>query len=91
MARTWGSRILNFLWGPVAEDYDHRGGMHDRRALEDPEMADFPDDERVFAFGPGALWSFSQNSHLFLNAYFETQAKYRPEGERLVLRFVHHF
>ena len=53
--------------------------------------ADFPDDERVFAFGPGALWSFSQNSHLFLNAYFETQAKYRPEGERLVLRFVHHF
>jgi hypothetical protein len=49
------------------------------------------DDEGVFAIGPGALWSFSQNSHLFFNAYFETEAKYRPEGERFVLRFVHHF
>jgi anthranilate 1,2-dioxygenase (deaminating, decarboxylating) large subunit len=49
------------------------------------------DDEGVFAIGPGVLWSFSQNSHLFFNAYFETEAKYRPEGERFVLRFVHHF
>jgi anthranilate 1,2-dioxygenase (deaminating, decarboxylating) large subunit len=52
---------------------------------------EFPDDESVFAIGPGALWSFSQNSHLFFNAYFESDAKYRPEGERFVLRFVHHF
>jgi hypothetical protein len=52
---------------------------------------DLGDDERVLAIGPGALWSFSQNSHLFFNAYFETEAKNRPEGERFVLRFVHHF
>ncbi len=49
------------------------------------------DDESVFAIGPGALWSFSQNSHLFLNAYFETAAEDRPEGEKFILRFVHHF
>ncbi|MBT8333991.1 MAG: transporter, partial [Deltaproteobacteria bacterium] len=28
--------------------------------------------EEVFAIGPGAVWSFSQNNHLFFNAYFET-------------------
>jgi hypothetical protein len=49
------------------------------------------DKESVFAIGPGALWSFSQDSHLFFNAYFETNADYRPEGERFILRFVHHF
>lgn len=49
------------------------------------------DDEHVFAIGPGALWSFSQNSHLFLNLYFESDAEYRPDGEKLVVRFVHHF
>lgn len=48
-------------------------------------------DERVLAFGPGALVSFSQNTHLFLNAYFETQANDRAEGERFVVRLVHHF
>jgi hypothetical protein len=52
---------------------------------------EFPDDEQVFAIGPGALWSFSQNSHLFLNGYFETGARDRPEGEKFILRFVHHF
>ncbi|MCX5645529.1 MAG: transporter [Phycisphaerae bacterium] len=52
---------------------------------------EFPDDEQVFAIGPGVLWSFSQNSHLFLNAYFETGARDRPEGEKFILRFVHHF
>ena len=61
--------------------------------VTDSEVADveIPDDESVFAIGPGALWSFSQNSHLFLNLYFESNAQYRPEGERFVLRFVHHF
>jgi len=47
--------------------------------------------EKVFAIGPGALYSFSQDTHLFFNAYFETDAEYRPEGERYVLRLVHHF
>jgi len=49
------------------------------------------DDEMVFAIGPGALWSFSQDTHLFFNAYFETETDARPEGERFVLRLVHHF
>jgi len=52
---------------------------------------DLHDDEMVLAVGPGALLSFSQNSHLFFNAYFETETDNRPEGERFVLRFVHHF
>jgi hypothetical protein len=53
--------------------------------------ANISEDERVFAIGPGALVSFSQNTHLFLNAYFETDAASRPEGERFVVRLVHHF
>jgi len=52
---------------------------------------DVPGKEQVFAIGPGALFSFSKDTHLFFNAYFETGAKYRPEGERYVLRLVHHF
>lgn len=52
---------------------------------------DVPDKEHVVALGPGALWSFSQNSHLFANLYFEADARDRPEGQRFVLRFVHHF
>jgi anthranilate 1,2-dioxygenase (deaminating, decarboxylating) large subunit len=52
---------------------------------------DTNDDEEVFAIGPGALVSFSQNTHLFLNAYFETGAEFRSEGERFVVRLVHHF
>ncbi len=53
--------------------------------ITDSEIADveIPDDESVFAIGPGALWSFSQNSHLFLNLYFESGARNRPEGEQL--------
>lgn len=47
--------------------------------------------EKVCAIGPGMMWSFSQESHLFFNVYFETDADYRPEGERFVLRYVHHF
>lgn len=47
--------------------------------------------EQVLGIGPGALISFSPNTHLFLNAYLETEAEYRPEGERYQLRLVHHF
>jgi hypothetical protein len=47
--------------------------------------------EQVLALGPGALWSFSQNTHLFFNAYFETAVNNRPQGNLFVLRLVHHF
>jgi len=50
-----------------------------------------PGKEQVFGIGPGALFSFSKDTHLFFNAYVETGAEYRPEGERYVLRLVHHF
>jgi len=47
--------------------------------------------EQVLAVGPGALYSFSQNTHLFFNAYFETAVRNRPQGDLFVVRLVHHF
>ena len=47
--------------------------------------------EMVFAVGPGAIVSFSQDTHLFFNAYHETSVSYRPKGDKLVLRLVKHF
>ena len=47
--------------------------------------------EKVFAIGPGGVYHFSQDNHLFLNLYFETAAENRTEGERVSMRYVHHF
>jgi anthranilate 1,2-dioxygenase (deaminating, decarboxylating) large subunit len=47
--------------------------------------------EQVLGIGPGLLWSISKDASVFLNAYFETEAENRPEGERYNLRFVYHF
>ncbi|KAB2967713.1 transporter [Zoogloea sp.] len=47
--------------------------------------------EKVWAIGPGAMYSFSQDDHLVFNTYFEQDVKNRPEGSRLQLRYIHHF
>jgi anthranilate 1,2-dioxygenase (deaminating, decarboxylating) large subunit len=52
---------------------------------------DVPGREKVFAIGPGLVWHINQDQHLFFNAYKETSADYRTQGERLTLRYVHHF
>jgi hypothetical protein len=47
--------------------------------------------ERVLGIGPGGVWHFSQNDHVFFNVYFETLAESRAEGMRATLRWTHHF
>ena len=47
--------------------------------------------EQVFGIGPGAVYHFSKDVHLFINAYFESMAENRPEGERINVRIVYHF
>ena len=47
--------------------------------------------EQVLGIGPGLLFSLSQTQHIFCNLYWETEAKNRPEGTRLNLRYVHKF
>jgi anthranilate 1,2-dioxygenase (deaminating, decarboxylating) large subunit len=47
--------------------------------------------EQVFAIGPGLLFSFSQNNHIFFNTYFEMAAENRPQANRYNIRWVHHF
>ncbi len=47
--------------------------------------------EQAFGIGPGAVYHFSQNNHLFFNTYFEPIADNRPEGMAFILRYVHHF
>ena len=48
-------------------------------------------EQQVFAIGPGAVYHFSPDNHLFLNTYFETSAENQPESFRLNVRWVHHF
>lgn len=47
--------------------------------------------DRVWAIGPGLVYSVTKNDSVFLNAYFESGAKNVPEGNRFVLRYAHHF
>ncbi len=47
--------------------------------------------EQVIGVGPGLMWSFNQDQHLFANVYFEMSAENRTEGQRYNVRYVHHF
>ncbi|GLO12430.1 hypothetical protein PPUJ20028_10110 [Pseudomonas putida] len=47
--------------------------------------------EKVWAIGPGGMYSFSKDDHLVFNAYFEQDVENRPDGSRLQVRYIHHF
>lgn len=51
---------------------------------------DIDDDERIFGIGPGFVLHLNKDMHLFFNAFKETSAEHRPEGERYNFRFVWH-
>jgi hypothetical protein len=47
--------------------------------------------EEVLGIGPGLLLSFSKETHLFFNSYFETDVHNRGQGNLFVMRLVHKF
>jgi hypothetical protein len=47
--------------------------------------------EKVWAAGPGLLYGLNADNIIFVNSYFEHGAQNRAEGNRLVVRLVHHF
>ena len=70
---------INGYWlEQITDDKMNGGGMVGSR-------------EQVIGVGPGLMWSFSQNDHLFFNAYFELEAENRPQGNRFTFRWTHHF
>lgn len=46
--------------------------------------------ERVWAIGPGMLYTLTKEQFLFLNLYFEQDARNRPQGTNFVLRYAIH-
>jgi len=47
--------------------------------------------EKVLGIGPGGVYHFSPDNHLFVNVYFESAVENRTDGERINVRYVHHF
>jgi hypothetical protein len=47
--------------------------------------------DRVWAIGPGLLYSFSKDNGLFVNSYVERGVRNTGQGSRVVVRYAHHF
>lgn len=47
--------------------------------------------EKVWAIGPGMVYSLTKNHFVFFNLYSEQDARNRPQGTNGILRFVVHF
>lgn len=47
--------------------------------------------EKIWAIGPGMLYSIDKNQFLFFNLYSEQDARNRPQGTNCILRYAVHF
>lgn len=47
--------------------------------------------ERVWALGPGMMYSFDKDNYLFVNAFYEFGAVNRTQGQKYMMRFVRHW
>jgi len=78
--------VIKNLWIGAAGYFEQQ--------LKDTALRNVPvpqSKERIFAIGPGALYSPTKDLHFWANIYFEKLARNRPQGISAIFRFLYHF